>query len=559
MTQEAHQHEGRRFHLLEVIGAGAFGEVYLAEQDSGAGFRRKVAIKLLHPDVEKIPDAGRRMRDEARILGLLSHRHIVTVLDLVKLGERWAVIMDYVPGADLEEVAKALQAQGEAFPPGAALEAGSAVLRALAAAYTADDGQGGELQVVHRDIKPSNVRVTDDGDLKVLDFGVARVELDSREAQTKATGWMGTERYMSPERILFEGDTPAGDTYAVGATIAELLLGEPLGRTPVLPERHEPFVEERMARLRVAVADLGDDLADELVAALASSLAAEPGDRPSAADLADTFDALARRCGGESLGAFCRRFVPTVPRVLGRKAEPATGILSEVQATQSNATFLLQGTQGSQVPLPSHSLPPPRRRSPVLIAFAALLLAAGVTVAIGVAALGGVAAALAWVGVEPEPQQQTAEAPDPAAQPAPAPVAPAPVDPAPVAPAPVTEPEPQPAAGAPEPAPTQPPPAPAAPPHPPAPRPPGAPPAAVDPDAPRLDRAQVALANASSLELTCGDRSARGTASVRITDFPAGACTVRAVYLGTTYTTTVTFDRVRGSTCTITDDTLTCP
>ena len=84
-------------------------------------------------------------------------------------------------------------------------------------------------------------------------------------------------------------------------------------------------------------------------------------------------------------------------------------------------------------------------------------------------------------------------------------------------------------------------------------------PVAVDPDAPRVDRAQVALRDASSLSITCGDRSASGTASVRITDFPAGPCTVRAVYLGTTYTTSVTLERVRGSTCTIANETLTCP
>ena len=133
--------QGRRFHLLEVVGAGAFGEVYLAEQDSGAGFRRKVALKLLHADVEKIPDAGRRMRDEARILGRLSHRHIVTVLDLVKLGERWAVVMDYVPGADLEEVVKGLASLHRPMPPGAALEVGAAILRALDAAYRAEDDE----------------------------------------------------------------------------------------------------------------------------------------------------------------------------------------------------------------------------------------------------------------------------------------------------------------------------------------------------------------------------------------------------------------------------------
>ena len=208
---------GRRFHLKARIGAGAFGEVYLAEQESGAGFRRDVALKVLHADVARNPEAATRMRDEARILGRLSHRSIVKVLDLVQLGDRWAVVMDYVPGVDLEQVVSALEAQGSFVPAPAALEVGAAMCSALHAAYSADDSRGGTLAVVHRDIKPSNVRLTADGDVKVLDFGVARVEnMDSREAMTQGTGWIGTERYMAPERLEGKPYTVKSDVWSLG-------------------------------------------------------------------------------------------------------------------------------------------------------------------------------------------------------------------------------------------------------------------------------------------------------------------------------------------------------
>jgi outer membrane biosynthesis protein TonB len=176
------------------------------------------------------------------------------------------------------------------------------------------------------------------------------------------------------------------------------------------------------------------------------------------------------------------------------------------------------------------------------------------TVILGVVALGGVAAALAFLGVDPEPEAEPA--PVQVAPPGPAPVA-APVpDPAPApvpAPVPVEEPDPEPQP-APEPAPTaapapRPAPAPAAP----------APAPEPAPDAPRIDRAQVSLSNASSIQVVCGDASASGTSSARITDFPAGTCTVRAVYLGESLQTEVVIDRVRGVNCAVSGGALSCP
>ena len=187
---------GRKFFVTERLGSGAYGSVYLAEQDSVAGFRRRVALKLLHQHHSEEKEAGKRMRDEARILGRLSHRNIVTVLDLVRLQDRWAVVMDYVQGIDLERLTRAMADLNEPFPPGAALEIGAAIGDALHAAWIAADGQGRVLEVIHRDIKPSNILLTSDGEVKVLDFGVARVNLESREGKTGFR--VGTERYMAP-------------------------------------------------------------------------------------------------------------------------------------------------------------------------------------------------------------------------------------------------------------------------------------------------------------------------------------------------------------------------
>ncbi len=554
MMPERDQSSGRRFHLEELIGEGAFGEVYLAEQDSGAGFRRKVAIKLLHTDVaEMSKDAGRRMRDEARILGRLSHRNIVAVLDLIKLGDRWAIIMDFVPGGDLEMVLEALEKSGETFPLPAALEIGTAILNALDAVFTADDGQGNPMGVIHRDIKPSNVRLTVHGEIKVLDFGVARVNMDTREAQTRATGWIGTERYMSPERILCEGDGAEGDVYAAIATIAELLLGRPLGRTPVLDDRHTPWIDEALAEIKERVE--GDAaVVDEVLDWLRRGLATRPEDRPSARELSDALGPLARSLPGEGVEAFSRRFMPNMDVVLGHERRPATGVLSE----DTGETVSTK----SRTPSPSHTFdsrsldtpagPPPRsetgsaggNRAVVAGAFtlaslafagAVLFLFVGFALLYNSSSTNTHESESSTTASAPAPQAAPEATPDaepeatPDAEPEAAP------DAEPEA-APDAEPEatPEPAAITPAPRPTAPAPTPTA-----------------DPNAPIVRAALVVLPDASSLTIQCSGVEGNGTASARIRNFPAGPCEIEAIYLNKSYTTTVTVERQGEVTCVV--------
>ncbi len=202
---------GRRFKLIEQVGAGAFGVVYLAEQQSvTGGFRRNVALKVLHTH-RRDTTTRRRIRDEARILGRVSHRNVVGVSDLVQFDDRWAVVMEYVPGADLRSLLDAMEQVREPMPIAAALEIGGAVAAALHAVYAATGGDGEQLRALHRDIKPSNIRLTPDGEVKVLDFGIAWMEHASREAETAQNSVVGTLADMAPERARGEDATPQSD------------------------------------------------------------------------------------------------------------------------------------------------------------------------------------------------------------------------------------------------------------------------------------------------------------------------------------------------------------
>ncbi len=533
----------RRFILQRRVGAGAFGEVYLAEQDSGAGFTRPVALKMLNADVAGSRQAARRMRDEARILGRLSHRNIVSVLDLVNFGDRWGVVMDYVPGADLEEVLVGLDDADERFPSPAVFEVGSAICRALHAAYHASDGRGGQLRVVHRDIKPSNVRLTEDGEVKVLDFGVARVDLDTRESTTKAQGWIGTERFMAPERILMEGDTPAGDVYATAVSLVELLLKNPLGRTPVLPDRHTPFIERALDDIRPWLKGT-DESTEAAIVLLRACLAANPTDRPSAIEASRQMASVARALEGEGIALFATRFVPPIAAKTEANSEKVDGVLSENTGssesslesgeTAAGTTYLSQPTASEKEP--------DKRRSVLWIGLVAVAIVALLTVVLGAGA--------GWVVLQNIGTESVA-----VLEPDVTPVVPSPrpvVDSGPVVPVEVPSPVVEVAAVV-EPEPILPTPGPVDEPEPVA-----VPEPTITTDAPRISRALVVMSDASAIEVSCGDRRASGTASARIVDFPSGRCTVRANYLGTSLTGTVDISRAATITCTPTEQGLSC-
>lgn len=540
---------GRQFHLQERIGSGAFGEVYLAEQESGAGFRRKVALKMLNESVAGSEEAAMRMRDEARILGRLAHRNIVAVLDLVRLNDKWTVVMDYVPGVDLAEVVEALHQREDTCPPTAALEIGAAVCRALHAAFNAVGGDGTRLQVIHRDIKPSNVRLTADGDVKVLDFGVARVNMEAREAQTRTEAWIGTERYMAPERILMEGDSHEGDVYAMAATVVELLMSWPLGRTPVLEDRHAKFLETNLQKCRETLSSHDPGLVDELITLLGAALHATPSQRPTAIELAVSMTDLARRWPGDSLAVFSHQWVDRIAAESGQGGEKAAGVLMESNVPSQptlgipEASTTMGGGSSSNSPVNSLMI------GLVVGLFIAMFMVGGVGTGLWLTNRPGTAPATLIPApaslvpaVEPTldpPAAPTAEEPGTDEPDAATTVA---EDPAPAAPEPAaTTPKPRALstrAAAPAPAPAT--------------------EAAPLPAGPSVSRALVAVQDASTVTVQCGDKRASGTASVRIVDFPAGPCSVSASYLGRNLHETVTITSPREVICVPSQAGLTC-
>ena len=140
---------GRKFHFIRVIASGGFGSVYLAKELHSDGFSRVVAVKLLHPKWSENEEIASRMRDEARLLGQIRHRHIVDVRDLTRIDGRVAVIMEYLEAIDLKDIVQGCLEQETTVPVRAALELGGDVASALDAAYNRPPYAGEKLSLIH--------------------------------------------------------------------------------------------------------------------------------------------------------------------------------------------------------------------------------------------------------------------------------------------------------------------------------------------------------------------------------------------------------------------------
>ncbi len=226
---EAARMLGDRYEIGEVIGRGGMAEVHEG-RDLRLG--RRVAVKILRPDLAKDPTFQARFRREAQSAASLNHPNIVAVYDTGEdvltsaNGERVVVpyiVMEYVDGMTLRQ----LLASGRRLLPERALEITAGILAALDYAHRHG--------IVHRDIKPANVMLTRTGDVKVMDFGIARAMNDTGTTMTSASAVMGTAQYLSPEQARGEVVDARSDLYSAGVLLYELLTGRPpfTGDSPV--------------------------------------------------------------------------------------------------------------------------------------------------------------------------------------------------------------------------------------------------------------------------------------------------------------------------------------
>jgi serine/threonine-protein kinase len=265
-----------RFRLDDRLGEGGFGVVYRATVVEAGRPDRTVALKVSTDGTMDSPDARRRFRDEARILAAIRHPSIIRVYGLFRVQPGWAIVMEYVAGADCRALIRNVR-----MPVGVALEIGSGVAAALDAAWRAP-GPTGPLHVLHRDIKPENIRVSNEGAVKVLDFGAAKAELPNREGMTRSF-MMGSSGYIAPERYR-RVEAPTGDVYSLGLVLAELLVGGDLALPAVGVTEHGALLAQVDAALKGPLTpsdDLPPETAVDLRLLVSRMMAFDPEHRPT--------------------------------------------------------------------------------------------------------------------------------------------------------------------------------------------------------------------------------------------------------------------------------------
>jgi len=215
-----------KYRLLKKIGAGSGGSVHEAVYCPEGGFERRVAIKQLHPNLVSEQSFVDGFRAEAELGARLAHPNVVTIHDFGRNDETFFMAMEFVDGLPLSRLFHRAKLAGVAFEPEIVAHVGRSVLRALEHAHEGvRDVAGQPLRVLHRDVCPQNIMVSRIGEVKLTDFGIARVLGQARETSTRTIA--GHEAYLAPEQI--EGRASiASDLFAVAIVLWELFTSERL-------------------------------------------------------------------------------------------------------------------------------------------------------------------------------------------------------------------------------------------------------------------------------------------------------------------------------------------
>lgn len=303
------------YELLRRLGRGGMAEVFLAKASTSRGEKRLVALKRMHQTLSEDQSAVAMLIEEARLCMRFHHDHIAQTFELGNHEGTWFFIMEYVDGVDLGTVANLAEGRSSRLDPAAVAYICAAMARGLDYAHELGDEHGKRLGIVHRDVSPQNVLIGRHGEVKLIDFGVAKVA--SRIQQTMAGIIKGKYAYMSPEQASAETVDQRSDVFSLGICMHELFAGRPLFRAL---GSSSPFAILRAVRDEPIpkVADLAPGLPPELARIVHKALERDLKKRyPSAGMLAQELEAWLQRAAprfdATALATYVRTLVEQAP------------------------------------------------------------------------------------------------------------------------------------------------------------------------------------------------------------------------------------------------------
>lgn len=260
-----------KYELLDRIATGGMAEVYLARSFGIAGFEKQLVIKQIRPEHASNPHFISMFINEAKIGVHLNHPNIVQVYELGKYGQTHYIAMEHLHGRDLTRVTKTLRAQERKLPIPVAVSIVAEVCRGLAYAHARTDKNGNTLGLIHRDVSPHNIVVTFSGEVKLVDFGIARlINTPTEEVKNTAgrpTG--GKQAYMSPEQAQGKALDHRSDIFAAGIVLWELLVGYRLFQSVDPAEKRQQIEQAIVPNPRTRGVAIDDTIWEILKVAMA--------------------------------------------------------------------------------------------------------------------------------------------------------------------------------------------------------------------------------------------------------------------------------------------------
>ncbi len=286
MASEARAQSSYR--VSERLEAGGMAEVFRGEATGVQGFKKQVAIKRVLPHLASNEKFIRMFLDEARLSARLTHANIVQVFDIGRVENTYFIVMEFIDGVNLKHIIEHVRNKRQAFPLPIACHVAVDVCKGLQYAHHLHDTDGGELHIVHRDISPPNVLISRQGEVKIVDFGLAKAAHSVEKTEPGVV--KGKFSYLAPETALGQEADAQADIFAVGIMLWEMLAGRKLfqGETdyqtvkmvqqaqvpslrtlnPAVPAELETIIAKALAKEKSARYDSAEAFGDDVLAFL---------------------------------------------------------------------------------------------------------------------------------------------------------------------------------------------------------------------------------------------------------------------------------------------------
>ena len=280
------------YQLIEKLASGGMAEIFKARTFGHSGFEKTLVIKRLHPRYTQTPEFVEMLKEEAKTAVGLSHANIVQIFDLGRVQEHYYIAMEYINGRDLNQLMNRCKEQRMTVPAEAALYITSEVCAGLDFAHRQRDLNGKLLRLIHRDVSPQNIMVSQEGEVKLVDFGIAKSLASQQE--TEAGVIKGKFCFMSPEQARGQKLDHRTDIFSAGIMLYELLTGQAMYDNT---DDHQLLYQVRNAQF-VPIESLRPDLPSAIHKVVNRALSKDREQRyPSARHLQHALEKVMQKSG----------------------------------------------------------------------------------------------------------------------------------------------------------------------------------------------------------------------------------------------------------------------